>query len=65
MKTTSTSVSEKIFHFVFTFLTSAGLGYSLVNQFILEKSNKDLLLVMLCLFLASIALWQRKKYSKK
>lgn len=65
MKITSTSVSEKIFHFVFTFLTSAGLGYSLVNQFILEKSNKDLLLVMLCLFLASIALWQRKKYSKK
>nr|WP_199002286.1 hypothetical protein [Flavobacterium sp. ASV13] len=65
MKTTSTSVSEKIFHFVFIFLTSAGLGCSLVNQFILEKPNKNLLLVMICLFLASIASWQRKKDSKK
>ncbi|MEG0848428.1 hypothetical protein ACHRVK_01400 [Flavobacterium plurextorum] len=65
MKTTSTSISEKIFHFVFTFLTSAGLGYSLVNSFILNKPDKDLLLVMICLFFASMALWQRKKWNKQ
>ena len=51
MKTISTSVSEKIFNFVFVSLTSAGLGYALVNQFILDKPNKDLLLLTICLFL--------------
>lgn len=65
MKTTSTSISGKIFHFVFTFLTSAGLGYSLVNCFMLNKPNKDLLLVMTCLFFASMALSQRKKWNKQ
>ncbi|MFH6997715.1 hypothetical protein ACHRVZ_07270 [Flavobacterium sp. FlaQc-57] len=64
MKTISTSVSEKIFNFVFVSLTSAGLGYALVNQFILDKPNKDLLLLTICLFFASLASWQRKKYSK-
>ncbi len=65
MKTTSTSIGEKIFNFVFVLLASAGLGYSLVNQFIFHKPNKDFLLIMLCLFFASLASWQRKKYSKK
>jgi hypothetical protein len=65
MKTISTSVIEKIFNFVFVTVASAGLGYSLMNQFILNRPNKDLLLVMICLFFASIASWQRKKYSKE
>ncbi|WPO79912.1 hypothetical protein [Flavobacterium sp. KACC 22761] len=64
MKTTSTSIGEKIFNFLFVQLASAGLAYSLVNQFILDKPNKNLLLTMLCLFFASLACWQRKKYSK-
>ncbi|WP_289663710.1 hypothetical protein [Flavobacterium panacagri] len=64
MKTTSISTSEKIFNFVFIFLASAGLGYSLMNQFILDKPNKELLLIMICLFVASMASWQRKKYNK-
>lgn len=64
MKTTSTSVIEKIFNYVFVFLASAGLGYALVNQFMLNHPNKDLLLIMICLFFASLALWERKKYSK-
>ena len=51
MKTMTTSIGEKIFNFVFVQLASAGLAYSLVNQFILDKPNKDLLLIMLCLFL--------------
>ncbi|TPG36278.1 hypothetical protein [Flavobacterium pectinovorum] len=65
MKTISTSVIEKIFNFVFVTVACAGLGYSLMNQFILNHPNKDLLLVMICLFFASIASWQRKKYSKE
>lgn len=64
MKTNSTSVTEKVFHFVFVFVASAGLGYALVNQFILNKPNMGLLSVMICLFVASMASWQRKKYTK-
>ena len=64
MKTTSNSVIEKIFNYVFVFLASAGLGYALVNQFMLNHPNKNLLLIMICLFFASLALWERKKYSK-
>ncbi|WP_202700449.1 hypothetical protein [Flavobacterium sp. UGB4466] len=61
MKTTSTPITEKVLHFVFVFVASAGLGYALVNQFILDKPNKELLLIMICLFVASMAFWQRKK----
>ncbi|WJS95583.1 hypothetical protein NYQ10_03815 [Flavobacterium johnsoniae] len=64
MKTQSISKSEKIFNFIFIFLSSAGLGYAFVNQFMLGKPNKEFLLIMSCLFLASVASWQRKKYSK-
>jgi len=64
MKTTSTSVSEKIFNFVFVFLSSAGLSYALITNFILDKPNKDFLLLWVCLFFASLAAIQRKKYSK-
>ncbi|BFM42775.1 hypothetical protein CFS9_14160 [Flavobacterium sp. CFS9] len=64
MKPNSTSTAEKVFHFVFVFAASAGLGYALVNQFFLEKPNMALLLVMICLFVASMASWQRKKYTK-
>ncbi|MFB9109544.1 hypothetical protein [Flavobacterium gyeonganense] len=65
MKTNSISKGEKILNLVFIQLSSAGLAYSLVNQFILDKPNKDLLLVMLCFFFASLASWQRKKYRKQ
>lgn len=64
MKTQSNSVSEKIFNFVFMSLSSAGLGYALVNHFMLGKPQREFLLIMICLFVASIASWQRKKYSK-
>jgi hypothetical protein len=64
MKTTSTSKSENIFNFVFIFLTSLGLGYTLVNQFLLNKPKTELLVVMICLFVISIASWQRRKMGK-
>ncbi|MBF7093353.1 hypothetical protein IUY40_17605 [Flavobacterium sp. ALJ2] len=64
MKTTSTSKSEKIFNFVFIFLTSLGLGYTLVNQFLLNKPKTELLTVIISLFVISIASWQRRKMGK-
>jgi hypothetical protein len=64
MKTTSISKSEKIFNFVFIFLTSLGLGYALVNQFILNKPKTEFLVVMICLFVISVASWQRRKIGK-
>ncbi|MFB3386389.1 hypothetical protein [Flavobacterium sp. LAR06] len=64
MKTTSTSKGEKIFNLVFIILTFLGAGYALVNQFLLDKSNTSFLVIMVCLFVASIASWQRKKIFK-
>ncbi|KAF2515354.1 hypothetical protein EYY60_02385 [Flavobacterium zhairuonense] len=65
MKTTSTSVSEKKSAYIFIFLTSLGLGYVLAKQFIFGKPDNGSLVPMICLFVASIASWLRKKYSKK
>jgi hypothetical protein len=64
MKPISISIFQKSFNLIFIFLTAAGLGYFLVNQFILNKPNTGLLIMMLALFVASIAAWQRKKHSK-
>jgi len=61
MKTASTSKSESI---VFIFCTSLGLGYTLVNHFIFNKPRTETLIVMICLFVVSIASWQRKKIMK-
>lgn len=61
MKPISTSIIQKSFNFAFIFLTAAGLGYFLVNQFILDKPNTKLLIMMFAFFVASIAAWQRKK----
>ncbi len=64
MKTESTSKSERASNFVFIFCTSLGLGYTLVNHFILDKPRTETLVVMTCLFVVSIASWQRKKINK-
>jgi hypothetical protein len=64
MKTESTSKSERTSNFIFIFLTSLGLGYTLVNHFIFDKPRTETLVVMICLFVISIASWQRKKNMK-
>ncbi|MGO4772667.1 hypothetical protein ACEN2I_13465 [Flavobacterium sp. W22_SRS_FK3] len=64
MKIASPSKSERNSDFVFVFSTSLGLGYTLVNHFILNKPRTETLVVMICLFAASIASWQRKKNIK-
>lgn len=65
MKTTSTSVSEKNPTILFIFLASLGLGYVLTKQFVLGKPSDGMLLPIICFFVASIASFLRKKYSKK
>jgi hypothetical protein len=40
------------------------LGYALVNQFLLNKPKTEFLVIMTCLFVISIASWQRKKIGK-
>lgn len=61
MKPISTSIIPKSVNLAFIFLTAAGLGYFLINQFVLDKPNAKLLIMMLAFFVASIAAWQRKK----
>lgn len=60
MKTESTLKSGSV---VFVFCTSLGLGYALVNHFILDKPKTELLIEMICLFVISLVSWQRKKTS--
>ncbi|WP_133527111.1 hypothetical protein [Flavobacterium sp. 245] len=64
MKTQSTSKKERTSSFVFIFCTSLGLGYTLANHFIFDKPRTETLIVMICLFVISIASWQRKKFMK-
>ncbi|MBP4141023.1 hypothetical protein J3S90_04335 [Flavobacterium sp. P4023] len=64
MKPQSITSKENLVSSFFIFLTSMGLCFSLVNHFILQKANFSLLIIMSCLFVISLASWQRKKWSK-
>ena len=64
MKTSSILSKAPIFNFVFISLATLGLAFSLVNHFILDKSNTALVIIMSCLFVASVAAWFRNKLSK-
>ncbi len=65
MKSNSTPLPNKIYAFVTIFLSSAGLGYALINQFLLNKPNTSLLIIFACLFVVYTASWQRKKLAEK
>lgn len=65
MKTNSISIKEKIFNIALIFLTSAGFGFALMNQFVLNKPNNSLLTIMACLFVVAMASWKRKNESNK
>lgn len=62
MQKNSNSLKVKTWLIVFIFLSSAGLGYSVVNQFVFDKPNTSLLLIFGSLFVAAIAALQRNKY---
>lgn len=64
MKSSAILSKEIIFNFVFVLLTTLGLGFSLVSHFLLNKPNTQLLIIMSCLFVASVAAWFRNKLSK-
>lgn len=64
MKSPSTSTLAKVYAMVTIFLSAAGLAYALVNHFILDKPNTDLVVIFACLFVACIASWQRNKLTK-
>jgi hypothetical protein len=49
---------------VMIFISSIGLGYAIVNQYVYDKPNLDMLLMMSCFFLAGVFSVLRKKYSK-
>ncbi|MRX40736.1 hypothetical protein GJU43_15720 [Flavobacterium sp. LC2016-23] len=61
MKTQSAFSKQNSFNFIFVILTSAGFGYALVNQFLLDKPNLGFLVQMAFLSIASVASWQRNK----
>lgn len=61
MKIQSALSRENNFNFIFIILTSAGFGYALVNQFLLNKPDLGFLVQMAFLSFASFASWQRNK----
>ncbi|WP_157504929.1 hypothetical protein [Flavobacterium tegetincola] len=64
MKPTSILSKGTIFHYVFLSLATLGLSFSLINYFISGKPNTALLIIMTCLFVASLAAWFRTYLSK-
>lgn len=66
MKTESTKkLSERnYFGPCMIFISSIGLSYSLVSQYIYDKPKAELLLMMSCLFVAGVFSVLRTKYSK-
>jgi hypothetical protein len=61
MKTQSALSKQNSFNFIFIILASAGFGYALVNQFLVDKPNLGFLVQMAFLSIASVASWQRNK----
>lgn len=61
MKTQSALSKQNSFNFIFVILTSAGFGYALVNQFLVDKPNLGFLVQMAFLSIAAVASWQRNK----
>ncbi|CAM2859463.1 hypothetical protein SAMN05444355_10123 [Flavobacterium frigoris] len=65
MKPKSVTSHQALTSYLFIFLSTLGLSYSLVNYFLFHKPDTQFLTVMICLFVASIASWQRKKHNKQ
>ncbi len=64
MKTISTLLESKIFHFIFIFLTSVAFGFALTNQFLLNHPDKHLLISTASWFLLAVVFWQKSKNQK-
>jgi hypothetical protein len=55
---------RKYFGPIMIFISSIGLGYGLVNQYVYDKPKSEMLLMMSCFFLAGLFSVSRSKYSK-
>ena len=49
---------------IMIFISSIGLSYALVRQYVYDKPNLDMLLMASCFFLAGVFSVLRTKYSK-
>jgi hypothetical protein len=49
---------------IMIFISSIGLGYALVNQYVYDKPNSEMLLMWSCLFFGGVFSVLRTKYSK-
>jgi hypothetical protein len=49
---------------IMIFISSIGLSYALVSQYVYDKPKSEMLLIMSCLFLAGVFSVLRTKYSK-
>jgi hypothetical protein len=66
MKTETTKKFSERNYFgpIMIFISSIGVGYALVNQYVYDKPKSEMLLVMSCFFLAGVFSVLRTKYSK-
>ncbi|MFE3867403.1 hypothetical protein ACFX5E_04850 [Flavobacterium sp. LS2P90] len=66
MKTETTKKFSERNYFgpIMIFISSIGVGYALVNQYVYEKPKSEMLLMMSCFFLAGVFSVLRTKYSK-
>lgn len=63
MKTSLTSAPQKsATNYVTIFVTSLGISYALISQIFYNKSNMELLVIMICLL--SVGVTSKLKYSK-
>lgn len=63
MKTSLTPTPQKSgIDYVTIFVTSLGISYALVNQIFYNKSNMELLVIMICLL--SVGVTSKLKYTK-
>jgi hypothetical protein len=65
MKPKSVTSYQVLPSYLFIFLSTVGLSYSIVTQFLMHKSDNQFFIIMSCLFVVSIVSWQRKKHTKQ
>jgi hypothetical protein len=63
-KTTNKFSERNDFGPVMIFISSIGLSYAIVNQYVYDKPILDMLLIMSCFFLAGVFSVLRTKYTK-
>jgi hypothetical protein len=64
MKSKPVPLNQALVSYLFIFLSTVGLSCGLVKHFVLNKPDFAFLVLMTCLFVVSLASWQRKKYAK-